>query len=333
MVHVPSRALWMLAPLALIFLAGCPTTTPWPPEQPVHPEGTYSVHQLAGLLHMRVDQSSRSVASLRSVSGRVTIFGGASPKVLVNGIQIGDGQGVQAVEGTLFVPREYLPAIEATLSGEEAPRPGPLRTDPRRIATTPPAPIKVTTPTGNVRGLVMLDPGHGAHDPGTHSPFNPEVKEKDINLRVANMTAEDLKAMGASVIMTRNTDVFIELNERPEMANSHKVDVFVSIHTNSAQDSAARGFGVYVSRSASSQSVAAANAISRRLVEAGVIARNEQPIHENFRVLSHNDRPAVLVEIGFLTNRSEAVQLNSADYQQRLARAIAAGIADFLHKK
>ncbi len=331
MVHSPSRALWALVPLALIFLAGCPGETSYKPEQIAQPENTYSVHQLAGLLHMRVDQSSRSVASLRSAAGRVTIFGGCSPKILVNGAEIGDGVGVMAVDGMLFVPREYLPAIEASLNGETvAFHPNNTRLIPH---PTPKPTPKPTAPAGNVQGVVMLDPGHGAHDPGTHSPFNPEVKEKDINLRVASLTAETLKSMGASVIMTRSTDVFIELNDRPEMANNRKVDVFVSIHSNSAQDASAHGFGVYVSRSASSQSTAAANAISHRLVEAGITARNEQPIHENFRVLAHNDRPAVLVEIGFLTNRTEAAQLNSADYQQRIARAIAAGIADFLRKR
>ncbi len=329
MFHKPSRALWALAPLAL-FLVGCPEPQNGWSGRDVQPNGTYSVHQLGGMLGMRVEQSGQSVASLRSVSNRVTIFGGCNPKVLVNGQDIGDARGVVAVGGTLFVPMPLASHIEASLRGEVIVR-GP------GIGTRPPGPTPKPTPKppenlANARGLVMLDPGHGGKDSGAISPFSSSIQEKDINLRVANFTAEALKAAGVTVVMTRPGDTFPELEARPEMANRRKVDVFVSLHSNSAENASARGTGVYVHLTASTQSTSLANSILRSLAESGITAHNSQPIHKSLAVLRLNERPAVLVEMGFMTNRQEVAQLVDKDYQQRFAKALAAGIADYLRK-
>ena len=121
---------------------------------------------------------------------------------------------------------------------------------------------------------------------------------------------------------------FVELNERAAIANSAKVDLFVSIHADSARSRTACGFTVYVARSASRLSLAAADCVRSHL---GVIGAPDRGVRRaNFRVLVRTSCPAVLVEMGYLSNIREAAKLARSSYQNRIAQAIADGVCDFL---
>jgi N-acetylmuramoyl-L-alanine amidase len=293
------------------------------------PPGTISIYSLAGRLGLRVEQSSRSLASLAGPANRVLILGQPDSRVYVNGRVVGEAGQMHVVDDTLFVPLSMEPLIRSALrSGLVATNTHPNNNNDRTAIVAPPPP---SGPIGApVHGLVVIDPGHGGKDPGT---MHNGLREKDLNLSVALMVVEDLKARGAKVIMTRPNDTFIELDDRADTANRAGADLFLSIHTNSSTKPGICGFAVYVSDSASPSSVAAASDIAHRIEQGGVSPCGAQPHRAGYRVLVHNRRPAVLLEMGFITNSGDASNLGSARYQRMLADCVAEGIADFLRGK
>lgn len=302
--------------LAGTLLAGCQRGLHLATAERVHlvpPAGTISVYQLAGRLRLRVEQSSSALATLYNRHNRVRIFSGDPGRISVNGRIVKTGTAAVPVGGVLFVPR----AIERDLRLA-------LR-DGRGARSSPPTPAA----RPRVEGLVLIDAGHGGKDTGAIGVNG--MVEKSVNLSVALRTASLLRRRGVDARMTRADDTFIELDNRADLANRLQCKLFVSIHSNSfTKDRTVRGFDVFVANSASARSVAAAKAIGKRLADMGVPEHGKQPKHAAFRVLVRSTCPAVLVEMGFLSNRSEAAKLRTISYRRRLAAAIANGVTDFL---
>ena len=130
------------------------------------------------------------------------------------------------------------------------------------------------------------------------------------------------------VSLTRGDDTFIELEQRAAIANRAGADLFVSIHADAAANGAARGSTIYIQRQAGAGSMALAQGLSTSLSRC-VASRGIR--RADFRVLVHTTSPAALVELGYLTNPSESRRLATEYHQQRLAEAIAGGIATFLN--
>lgn len=279
--------------------------------------GMLSVYQLAGRLDMRVVESSARRATLESDNNLVMIFADPHGRAFVNGSPAGDPGGVVAVSDVLFVPAELEARIRFA-----------LRPAARPPAPEPPRPQPRERPVQRLY-RVVVDAGHGGKDPGAISVLG--YSEKSVNLAVATALAACLQQQGLDVVMTREGDEFVELERRAEIANEVRADLFVSLHADVAPgNSAADGSTVYVSRSPSSVSQAAANAIAARL---GGLTGGRGVRMANYRVLVQTSRPAVLVEMGYLSNRAEAARLNQAGYQQRLAEEIGQGIMEFLRAK
>jgi N-acetylmuramoyl-L-alanine amidase len=192
-------------------------------------------------------------------------------------------------------------------------------------APRPVAPPSARAPARNLAGVhIVVDPGHGGKDPGAQG--RSPIPEKVIVLDIAQEVAQRLRAQGARITMTRDSDRFIELDSRAAVADRTRADLFVSIHADSAKRASASGVTVYISRGASAASRRAAQRIANAVERAGVEFRGIQSA--GFRVLVAHARPAVLIECGFLTNRAEAQRLSTAAYREDLASAIADGIAD-----
>ena len=210
---------------------------------------------------------------------------------------------------------------------------------------------------------IVIDAGHGGKDPGTSAG---SLREKDIALDIAKRVRDDLEERGFEVIMTRDKDVFIPLEQRAFIANSRDADLFVSIHVNAARNRKARGletFYLNLATSADAAEVAARENAStgmvrmadvRKLVDqivnhsrkeesrelatamqaamtSNILGREEHPLNRGvktagFHVLLGAQMPAVLVEVGFVSNREEARQLRSASHRKKLASAIADGV-------
>ncbi len=210
---------------------------------------------------------------------------------------------------------------------------------PRQVAPLPPAPAPPDSGAalpprsgggyaypgaGSLRGhTIVVDPGHGGKDPGALG--RGPAREKAINLDIATRLAERLREAGANVVMTRSSDRFIELDERSAIANRTRCDLFISIHADSAKRTTAEGLTAYIARGTGGQSLRAANHIGAALRRAGFDFNGVRGA--GYRVLVDHNRPAVLIECGYVTNRSEAQRLATGDYREHIADAIAAGIA------
>jgi N-acetylmuramoyl-L-alanine amidase len=173
---------------------------------------------------------------------------------------------------------------------------------------------------------VVLDAGHGGHDPGG-IPGQRYI-EKHAALRITKLVQARLKAAGHRVLMTRTSDIFIELSRRVALSNKSPANaVFVSIHFNSAPNPDAHGIETYYY---DVRSLPLAQAIHRRVLQAtGEEDRNVR--RARFYVLRNNRRVAALAELGFLTNAQEGARVaRSSEYGQRLAKAVAEGILSVL---
>ncbi|MDO5116170.1 MAG: N-acetylmuramoyl-L-alanine amidase [Synergistaceae bacterium] len=174
--------------------------------------------------------------------------------------------------------------------------------------------------------IICIDAGHGGKDPGACAGG---VREKDITLIMAKLIGG--KLAGRTVVYTRTDDSYVELSERAAIANRSKADLFVSIHCNSATSEKANGAEVYTHTSQSDRSVAAASAIYKKLLAAsGMTGRGIKAA--NYAVLRETKMPAVLVELGFISNAADRSKLTNPVWQEKAAEAIAAGIKDYIEK-
>lgn len=179
--------------------------------------------------------------------------------------------------------------------------------------------VKNTTKTFTT---VVVDAGHGGKDSGAYRRYGPP--EKTVTLDVAQRLQRKLRESQLKTVMTRDSDVFIPLNDRVAMENKQKNAVFVSIHFNDSHKRRTRGFETYYHSGAS---VDLANRIQQKLMTIPNSANGG--IHTaNFRVLRFANCPAVLVECGYLSNRSEGAQARDSEYRELLADTIAEAIVE-----
>ena len=174
---------------------------------------------------------------------------------------------------------------------------------------------------GQVR--IVLDAGHGGDQPGC--VIN-GAAEKDITLSIVLLLQEKLESEGAAVVLTRSTDYDVSLPDRSAIANSAGANYFISIHCNSYEDdSSVKGFECYYYQSAESENLA--ETITSEADSHSISTRKVKV--ENYAVLRETAIPAVLIEVGFLTNAEERGKLLSQEYQELLAEAIASGILNY----
>ena len=256
------------------------------------------------------------------------------------------------------------------------------QTQPAKTPATMTPPSTITIPTSpqaaqrlrvnSGRKTIVIDPGHGGKDPGA---MDNGVKEKDVNLAVGLELQRALTAKGYNVVMTRATDIYLKLQERTDIANNVKADLFVSIHVNALPNKKSMtGFEIYImALPTDKDAMNLAKVENREYVEgkgmdtenvdrrtemllrilgdlqqnnkisestdfaamlynAGV--RNGLPMRRvaqaPFFVLRGAGMPAVLLEIGFVTNANESQLLTTPAYQQRIANAMSEGIANYI---
>lgn len=170
-------------------------------------------------------------------------------------------------------------------------------------------------------GTVVVDAGHGGHDRGARSVRGPN--EKDVALDTAMRLKQALQRRGFKVVITRGGDYFVTLGNRVAISNRTANAIFVSIHYNWAPSRSPRGIETYYYSTRSGR--LAAN-IQREMLSA-YRTNNRGVKRRGFYVLRNNARPAVLVECGFVSNPSDNAVAQSAEGRQRIADAIARGIA------
>ena len=175
-------------------------------------------------------------------------------------------------------------------------------------------------PGAGVFDTVIVDAGHGGHDQGAKSVSG--APEKVLTLDTAHRLATVLRGNGIRVIETRTGDYFVTLGGRVAVSNKTGRAVFVSVHYNWTKRRGAQGIEIYYNDRRSMR--LAANILQETL---GVYHANNRGIkNQGLYVLRHNQRPAVLCELGFVSSPGENRNLQSADVRQHLAEKVAAGI-------
>ncbi len=293
---------------ALVGSCHQPSSGPVIDDQSTTGSDTISISELGRLLGLRISESKSTHVTLKNSTNTVMIFTVSGGQVYVNTKPVTTVGQIHRSGGQVHLSRSLVFKIRSAMQS--------------RPATTEPS-----TRSRRSSGIVVIDAGHGGKDPGATSVLG--FYEKGINLSVAHKVARLLEQRGLRVKMTRSGDRFIELEERAAIANRLRADLFVSIHSDSFPKSTRRGYTVYIAKSASSSSRRAANAIARSMSGTGLNSFGVQTA--SYHVLIGTRGPAVLVEMGYLSNRREAALLRSSSFQNRLAQAIADGISDYFN--
>ena len=172
--------------------------------------------------------------------------------------------------------------------------------------------------------VVVIDPGHGGLDTGALRGL---TLEKDLTLSIAQKVKEILKEAGMKkVLMTRNEDKTLSLEERVEYANKKDADIYVSIHINASVKSEIKGIETHYYTQSGYQ---VAQVIHKELLD-NVEAEDRGLFKSKFYVINHTKAPAVLLELGFISNEQERSSLTSEKRQTDSAQAIADGIINYL---
>ena len=198
---------------------------------------------------------------------------------------------------------------------------------------------------------VIIDPGHGGKDAGA---VNPLGSESGYTLKLAQMLKDDLTKHGFKVVMTRESDEFLSLKQRTEIANQHEDAIFISLHFNSSSSADRSGIETFVlappvpspsdllddSSNPSTAQVSQGDLANLNLAAAvhwevlsSLKQKAKMPISDRgirrarYNVLSDIKHPAVLIEGGFLSHPTERDLIHTALYQETMAQAIADAVA------
>jgi len=355
----------------------------------------HQVFQLDDPVRLVIDVRGRARPGAQTATGRRP-EGGAPA-----GPQAGSGAleeaATQRVDAMLPPPPSGAPAAPIEIKGvDRLPGGPPPQTNTRSaLASAPPPPAPATTPVtappaptlaapeppaanraGNYSlarqlGLtarrIVIDAGHGGHDPGTIGRRGLQEKDLvlDVALRLERLVRQELRT---DVILTRSTDVFVPLEERTAIANQKEADLFVSIHANASRNPTANGIETYYLNFAKSphaeQVAARENAISpatlkdlQNLVKAITLnskidesrdlassiqesmvsgageqhEANDRGVHTApFYVLIGANMPAVLAEIAFVTHPEDEKRLKTPQYRDVVARSLLRGLRGYL---
>lgn len=175
---------------------------------------------------------------------------------------------------------------------------------------------------------VVIDPGHGGADVGA---TRANIYEKDITLEVSKLLENYLKKQGVYTHMTRDRDKTVELNERSDFSNSISPDVFISVHVNSSVKEDIIGVETHWYHP---QSLDFAKKVHAKIASSRNLSKWETKdrglFQSKFYVINHTNAPAILVEIGFISNPNERRELVKEKRQEEVAKAIADGIMEYL---
>ena len=352
-----------------------------------------------------IDLSGQTEVSLVRSQGKAEVAfaaslapdvkGGGSPWPAIVQLQVANTGGKSVLTFThstaevkgfwLTNPSRYVVDFMGTKAEQKADQKTNPKSLPAFIITTeaPSSADSSTTGTvgvksqGKKKPLVVIDAGHGGHDPGA-AAFG--LREKDINLKAAMQLMAQLQSRGVEVRLTRRDDTYLKLGERTALANNWNADLFVSLHCNALPAGRhAKGIEIYlmappsdkdamslavfenkeIAGGGSIDSTAEANADKKtrlllkilgdmqqndKISESTVVAEllynqakksgldMKRVRQAPFFVLRGAGMPAVLVEMGFLSERTDADLLNSAAFREKLAVSLSQGLVGYLNQ-
>ncbi|MBC7220011.1 N-acetylmuramoyl-L-alanine amidase [Candidatus Bipolaricaulota bacterium] len=186
------------------------------------------------------------------------------------------------------------------------------------VATLPRAPLEAV--------VIVIDPGHGGHDPGA---VVAGVQEKDVTLALAlRVLRKAQDRADLRVILTRTTDLYVDLVDRVRIAEEAGAHLYLSIHANYYRDPTVCGIETWVDTGAEGESLRLA-----QMVQGAVTATTGAPdrgVHRQTLYLRHTSLPTALLEVGYLSCPAERTKLLNPAYQDKIAAGILTGILAFL---
>ncbi len=244
-------------------------------------------------------------------------------------LKLPDGFKLQtpSVKDTIAVRGTDVTVLRFSLS---RPMGAQITTDPDEVR------IQLSKPdvgNGQLAGkIVCIDPGHGGHDTGAHAGG---VYEKNLTLSIAKKAADAFASAGATVVMTRKTDVFIPLLDRNYIADENNADFFISIHINSNTLANSMSGGIAFHHKDNDTSTILAECVQDQIAKISKLpslgAWSDGKIYQSgFSVLRNAHQPAILLELGFINNTKDRARLRQTNFQDDVADAIVRGVQDFL---
>ena len=216
---------------------------------------------------------------------------------------LGEGN-IEASTPVAWTPRSSFPTSGAPLSPDGLP----------------------VVPRG--RFTVVIDPGHGGPDPGAVGIGG--LRETDVVLDVSLQVARLLQARGVQVVMTRTSEVDVDLPPRVALANRSGADAFVSVHANAISMARPDVNGVETFYFSGGPSLSLASSLQRQMMAISPGTPDRGVKAARYFVIRRTVMPSALVEMGFVTGAIDAPRLANAEFRRRLAIALAAGILEFL---
>ena len=174
---------------------------------------------------------------------------------------------------------------------------------------------------------IVIDPGHGGDDPGAVVTFS-EKHEADHTLTTALLLKKELENLGATVILTRESDKSVSLENRAQLSNREKANAFISLHFDSGPNSNASGTTGYYFTSTSENLAQTVN----KYIARNLTLKSQGTKFQNFLVLRENKQPSILLELGYLNNPDDNKLIESTEYQENIAKSIASALKEYFQQ-
>ncbi|EAE1347837.1 N-acetylmuramoyl-L-alanine amidase [Listeria monocytogenes] len=172
---------------------------------------------------------------------------------------------------------------------------------------------------------IVIDPGHGGNDPGAKGANG--TIEKEMTLKTAKQLKQKLESRGAKVILTRNSDKYVSLKGRTNIAAENNADVFISIHFDSLEDTS-KGVSGQTTYYYDNSDKSLAESINTTLGK-DLPTSNRGARVGDYYVVRENSQPAVLLELGYLSSAKDERNINSASYRSQIADSVTDGLANY----
>ncbi|MEH6892366.1 N-acetylmuramoyl-L-alanine amidase [Bacillus sp. JJ864] len=175
--------------------------------------------------------------------------------------------------------------------------------------------------------VIVIDPGHGGNDPGSIGLRR--TREKDITLKTAKNIQKKLAEKGMTVILTRQDDTFVSLKNRVAIAQNKSADLFLSIHYDGFTTNDVKGVTTYYYKGQREQALA--ETIHEHLFK-HIQAKNRGVKSGDYYVLRENQKPSILLELGYITNPEDEERMNSQQFQADVASGVVSGIIEYFNR-
>ncbi|WP_257138865.1 N-acetylmuramoyl-L-alanine amidase family protein [Bacillus toyonensis] len=179
----------------------------------------------------------------------------------------------------------------------------------------------------NSEKVIIIDPGHGGNDPGSIGPNG--TREKDITLKTAKNIQKKLEEKGMTVILTREDDTFVPLKKRVAISQNKSADLFLSIHYDGFTTNDVKGVTTYYYKGLKEKALA--ETIHEHLFK-HIQAKNRGVKSGDYHVLRENQKPSILLELGYITNPEDEERMNSQKFQADVASGVVSGVIEYFKK-